>query len=419
MYAFLFLPVLLHSGALALDFHKKDPFPFQTLDFFLLIAVLLYVCVGLFAMRKRQRGLKFLLLCYSAAIPIIAFEVIAPIAGIGPAKALPWTPMRRISTAAGTMPGIEGRIEFTINKMGLRAPGVWPDDRNDRILCVGGSTTECLYVTDEESWPWLTGTMLSEELGRPVLVASTAKSGQFTPHHEYQLAHYKHAKKFGRVIVLCGMNDAGTFLRNDYKERAYGVPSGSLTTLPASQGAYYRQSTILAMINEMRRLAQVTEAHEVQWPDGGWYNGTRWLRRRLLRSNTIREIPDGIDEALELYRQNLVKIVETCAKNDQQLLFLTQPTMYHKDMPRGLQRLLWERTNSGAYSHETLATVVDSYNEMMKKVSRDHGVDCIDLASILPKDTTVLYDDCHFNTSGCAKVGEILTQHFAEKMRDK
>jgi len=36
----------------------------------------------------------------------------------------------------------------------------------------------------------------------------------------------------------------------------------------------------------------------------------------------------------------------------------------------------------------------------------------LDLASLLQKDTTVFYDDVHFNESGAEKVSNIIAQYF-------
>ena len=38
-------------------------------------------------------------------------------------------------------------------------------------------------------------------------------------------------------------------------------------------------------------------------------------------------------------------------------------------------------------------------------------VECIDLAPVLPGDTTLFYDDVHFNESGAEKVAEVLAQY--------
>ncbi|KIX12937.1 hypothetical protein X474_16690 [Dethiosulfatarculus sandiegensis] len=36
----------------------------------------------------------------------------------------------------------------------------------------------------------------------------------------------------------------------------------------------------------------------------------------------------------------------------------------------------------------------------MKNLRKQEKYPCLDLAELLPKDTTVFYDDCHFNEGG-------------------
>ena len=60
------------------------------------------------------------------------------------------------------MPGIDGKITFSVNSMGLRAEELKPSVQSTRILFTGGSTTECLYVTDEQSFPWRLQTLMNE-----------------------------------------------------------------------------------------------------------------------------------------------------------------------------------------------------------------------------------------------------------------
>jgi hypothetical protein len=44
-------------------------------------------------------------------------------------------------------------------------------------------------------------------------------------------------------------------------------------------------------------------------------------------------------------------------------------------------------------------------------VCRERGLECVDLAAKLPRDTSVFYDDCHFNESGARRVAEVLAEH--------
>lgn len=53
-------------------------------------------------------------------------------------------------------PGTKELVKFTVNSLGFRGPEFSPkkrDPKTTRIFCSGGSTTACVFVDDEETWP--------------------------------------------------------------------------------------------------------------------------------------------------------------------------------------------------------------------------------------------------------------------------
>jgi lysophospholipase L1-like esterase len=251
---------------------------------------------------------------------------------------------------------------------------------------------------------------LSETLGERVFVGNAGRDGHFTLNHDYLLRHYPLAERFEWVVVMAGINDLGRLLRNDYRERSYRVPEETL--IQNAKMPYYRGSMLYRLaITRLRGDAVVQD------PEGQWIAEKRAIRRKALSQGPISAPPEGLEEALAVYRQNLRKIIGSCRSRDQNILMLTQPTMYRKDMPEALRELLWAHVSEkAAYTEETLAFLVDAYNRAMIEVCRDEGVDCIDLASLLPKDTSVFYDDCHFNVSGCEQIANILARYFTDRL---
>ena len=115
--------------------------------------------------------------------------------------------MHAVYRPSADLPGISGPIEFTVNDMGVRGPSVRPEDVDVRILCVGGSTTECMYQTDKRSWPWQLQDKLTQRIGKAVLVSNAGRSGHITINHDYLLKHYPLAPRYEWVVLFCGWND--------------------------------------------------------------------------------------------------------------------------------------------------------------------------------------------------------------------
>jgi hypothetical protein len=76
----------------------------------------------------------------------------------------------------------------------------------------------------------------------------------------------------------------------------------------------------------------------------------------------------------------------------------------------------FSRPFSRPFTSAVMCSVMNRYNQATIDVCREENVDCIDLAGMLPKDTTIFYDHCHFNISGCERVAEILADYSAERL---
>ncbi len=409
----LLLPVLFHVIGMILSLSNTNLFQFGKLDFLILAGMCFYLVAIILLNKKSQLIQKFTILVYSLIIPIISLELFFFMQD--KKEYFPWPPMNKVFNVSNTMIGIKGKVHFTVNNRGVRGPSYWPSTSKDRILCIGGSTTECFYVTDKKSWPWLLGIKLSKKLERPILVANAGRSGHFTLHHEHQLLHYNFIDQFDTIIILPGINDAGTFFRNNYKERAASVQNEALINYN-NQGVYYRKSFLvktLKKIFEKRYRASIQQDSR-----GEWYADER-KKRQILMQNKIETIPPELTEALDIYRSNLIKIIKLCSTKKQKLIFLTQPTMYQKNMPNDFESLIWEHTDTGAYTTEVLAEVMSSYNTTLSDICKKYNISCLDLASQMPKDTSVFYDDCHFNENGCNLLANTLFEYMTKNIQHK
>jgi hypothetical protein len=120
------------------------------------------------------------------------------------------------------------------------------------------------------------------------------------------------------------------------------------------------------------------------------------------------------------YRENLTEIVDVAQRHGVRLVFVTQPTIWRSNLPEGMRALLWlggegrfqVKSDRTYYTVEVLADVVEQYNGVLRELSEERGVECVDLAAEFPKDTTVFYDDCHFNENGARVVAKVLAEYF-------
>lgn len=321
------------------------------------------------------------------------------------------------------MPGVQGIARFEINSQGLRGDE-FAKDQDLRVLALGGSTTECLYLDGAEAWPRL----LQDHLragGKRVWVGNAGRSGHNTWHHRVQaeklLAQYP---RIDVVLVLAGVNDLSLRLGLD---RSYAPPSEEKVTDEAFKqkplrfrpGPLYKRTALWQGVAKIEwRLRNKQET--VQDPPGSIY--VRWRRHRQGASALRTELPD-LGPALEDYAENLRAIADTVARHGARVVFMTQPSLWREDLPEDLEALLWmggvgrfqEESGHEYYTVEALEEGMAAYNRTLLEVCREiPGALCIDLAARLPQDATVFYDDVHFNEEGSRQVARVVAERLAE-----
>jgi hypothetical protein len=411
------LPLLAYCAVMILSVLWRGPLAFGLDDLALLFLALAYAGGGacLAGWRRAEYLGRFVACVYSVLIAATLGEVV--LRQFRPAlQNVPMQRVRTILTPGDNMPGIKGPVEYTANGLGVRGPEARLEDFDVRILCVGASTTECLYVTDKQTWPWLVMDRLTQKLGKPVFVGNTGRAGHITLNHDYLLNNYPLASRYNWVVVFCGWNDMAAMLNTRrYETIKERVGTWTLQNAPAGRRqAYYGELAIL------QRLEEVTRKPEgaLQDPRGLWIDEQRQRRVKALKTRTIREVPrEELERALVIYRENLNQIINTCRRHNQQLVMMNSPTMHRKDLPAELASLTWFSVENEAYTSEVLAELIAAYNRTMIEVCKQRGVDCIDLASLLPRDTTAFYDDCHLNIGGCDKVATLVTDYFVGKLK--
>lgn len=347
-----------------------------------------------------------------------------------------WPPglQRTFRPSPGIMPGVHGESRLSINAHGLRG-SEWPPTDGLRILAVGGSTTECLYLDDAETWPALLEAKLRDATGSDARVGNVGRSGHDTRHHVLQvdkmLDQYPHIDV---VLLMIGINDLELRLKRDatyvrfseesrrYRQKLY-YRSFALVP-PLTEELPFVQS--LALWQQGRQLKHVMRSSgaddNVQDTTGDIY--THWRR---IRKNAVRlrpELPD-LSVALDEFAANVRRIVDIGKRHGVTVVLLTQPSMYRSDLPQDLADLLWfgsvgepvDGQENEYYSAAAMATGLDQYNRTTLELCRELDTPCIDAAAEIPRDATMFYDDVHFNEGGARKVTEIISRQFLDRPR--
>jgi lysophospholipase L1-like esterase len=360
-----------------------------------------------------KTAIVFMSLCVAVIISEVALRITIPQSN----EYYVWPPhlQRIFRPLPDVMPGVAGESRFITNSKGVRADEL-TSDYTYTILAVGGSTTECLYLDHEEAWPHLLQKNLNDnQSSYKVWVGNFGKSGLNTRDHIVELRYIlKQYTNIDIIILLIGVNDLLYILGKDIlynQEFLKNSNDEHKLLLRAFSNVRDEPSQILKMIKEYIFLPRT-----VQDEAGKIY--ITWREHRRNAAAFRHTLPD-LTSALEEYRRNIHTIIDLAQRKSIRVIFMTQPVLWTPNIPEQLNALLWlggignfqKERGKEYYAVDALSTAMAMYNETLINTCHARQVECVDLASLLPKDTTVFYDDVHFNESGAKKVAEALTRY--------
>jgi lysophospholipase L1-like esterase len=364
---------------------------------------------------RRNRIFGLALALVSLALSLVLGELVLRLSS--PGRYYVWEPGTRqiFRPVPSIMPGVEGESRFFINEHGLRGDSFSPD-QGYRILAVGGSTTECLYLDETEAWPRLLQDRLNARPGPRVWVGNVGKSGQMTRNHVVQVEKLtRQYPRIDAVLLLTGVNDLMRRLKEDRPTE--DLMAGSFAVLPS-------QGSGLAPVEIRRRLRTVWKRYleprrELVQDDAGKVY-IKWRRHRGSASRLRESLPD-LSAALDEHARNVSRIVEDAGSRGIRVILLTQPALWRPGLTAEEQALLWmggvgdyqEEPGHEYYTAEALAAGMERFNDVLRGLCRTRSVTCVDLARELPRDTSVFYDDVHFNEAGSRKVAALIGDRLA------
>ncbi len=315
--------------------------------------------------------------------------------------------------------GVNGASNFTINPQGFRG-NEFRNNTAKRYLCIGGSTTECLYLDDEETWC----ARLEQVSNKQFQIGSIGKSGCTTREHFIQTKYFvPQVGKIDGIVLMVGLNDMmkrlsrDSLFENDFRF-THAIEDSFVNQIFLSnkcEMVWWRKLQVFQLAQNLLHRTKNVEWENIQDDRGEVYK--TWRSNRQNATKAIDSLPD-FGPALSEFERNLQMIYDETQKQGFKLVLVNQATLYRDSLNEFESSLLWmggvgdfqKDKSHSYYSSKALNVAMQLYNERMKEFcSNKPSIKFIDLAAQLPKDTSVFYDDCHFNERGAKKVAEIIS----------
>jgi lysophospholipase L1-like esterase len=290
------------------------------------------------------------------------------------------------------LPGTSNPARFSVNSMGLRGDEPPPDPSVFRILCVGGSTTEDVYLDDAKTWTRRLADELNARGGRRYWSASAGRSGFATIEHLRFLSEGETPDEFDAVVLLVGINDLARLVWGQSADRVAERAVGRAAPL----WARLRGFELLRRIESARHPAnQVMDREAI------------FVRTAQTVRAEARVVEGGLDvePGIAAYRDRLRAIVAAAKSRNLPLVVVDQPTLFRPDLTPEEERRLWFlRRADGTYlPARRMRELMDRFNAATRDVAAEQGVTLVRLSE-LDGESELFYDDCHFSEAGAEAV---------------
>jgi len=273
------------------------------------------------------------------------------------------------------------------------------------ILTVGGSTTECIHISDGKTWSDLLAGKLKREF-KPFWLNNAGIDGHSTFGHLVLMEDYIIRLKPKIVLVLAGANDRSIRDYNPLDRQFLAKPAAS---------AWGRFVNTLAWHSEVVHYAVNLNRYAKAFKGGLVHANIEFDKLKTLPVDDHRLkalLAQHKKHYLIPYGQRLQQLIDMARRHAIEPVFITQPTIYG-DVIDPVTGADLGQISTGPFNGKTSWEILKLYNAVMEQVAAQNQVPLVDLASELPKSSLYFYDSYHFTNEGCQAVAEIIFQHLA------
>ncbi len=304
-----------------------------------------------------------------------------------------------------TSDGLEFRdYPFAIDAAGFVKPSGEYQNPDYSIVFVGGSTTECRFVGEQNRFPYLTGVLLSRKTGKKINTYNSGVSGNHSMHSICLLLGKILPMKPDAVVFMENMNDlhilmlAGSYWNdNPYRSLIVdGSPAPGLPSFPDYLAANYLQETFLPR-NLLHRLLGFVSRPEASEPVDEWAS----VRGTHLELNGAR-ISSEFDQSLRTF-------VAICRIRRITPVLMTQQNRLTPEPDGTISRTFEKLYRDYGIPYGEYQKLYSRLNDLIRDVGRREGLKVVDLDASIPHSSRYIYDSVHLNDEGSKMAAEIIS----------
>jgi lysophospholipase L1-like esterase len=326
--------------------------------------------------------------------------------------------------------GIKGIKHFQTDEDGIRCKMASNSDQ-EKWLCIGGSTTECTYLSDDEMWmSTLQDSINSHSSTKKIWIGNVGKSGNTTREHIVTMKRFvPKIKNLKGIVLMVGLNDflkrlsKDSLFENNFKLNKTSEDSLARKLFVEEKRedntSWVKHSELAFRLSRLyKKYFSKTIAATTVDRSGTVYK--QWRENRQSASEISDSLPN-LNTALEEYERNVLAIIESAKTQHLQLVFINQTALWKDSLNDFESKLIWMggvgkfqlEKKHAYYAPSALHKGLALYNEKLKSICEVYKIQLIDITT-LPKDTSIFYDDCHFHERGSKAIANLIFEQWSK-----
>lgn len=298
---------------------------------------------------------------------------------------------------------------LNIDANGFVAPSIIHEKPDITLVFLGGSTTECAYVQEENRFPFLAGRKLEELTHKKVNSINAGVRGNGTLNTLNGFLNKILPFNPNIALLMHNINDITIFL---YEGTYWGINISDRSPIVILEEKKEEKPTLRTVLEDSFQVFIPHIAQQV----------FRIKKRLLEKDEEVDEFAHVnaehliIDEAYKKYmiaeyRKNLQTFIGICRARDITPVLMTQASRF-KENPDPIifnhfNHLIDKRKLNLDY--HGLKELHDMFNQTIRDVGRDNDVLVIDLARHIPQEKGFIADAVHYNDTGSQLAAQIIS----------
>ena len=273
---------------------------------------------------------------------------------------------------------------------------------NLKILFLGGSTTETMYVEPHNRFPSMVENILQNSLSKNVTTLNGGVGGNDSMNSLINLIAKGISERPHIAILMHNINDLALLSK-----------TGSYWVAPKSRAivisdAMLDQELNLSTVQILRNVKNILAP-----------NLYKYLKERLFPSISFasdefdgfrgNQMPDR-DIIITQFKNSLQSFVSICKAWDIEPILMTQFNRITNDDPI-FHSWADEVLSRERMSKKDFVNLYLNFNEVVRLIATENNILLIDLAKLIPQNSNYIFDLVHVNDSGSVLAAEIISEN--------